>query len=121
VRRLDRGALTLALRMERDRSPDDARRTAEALAKGEAWEDLAKSAAYALQCASLRLKPWEAPPCHTRGEIPDPALYGSRPGEIKLRERMKRAGVSVWHPDPRTALAGAEGAAALRHSRDGAR
>jgi hypothetical protein len=63
-----------------------------------------------LQVRNLHLKPWEAPPCDSSdGASAD--RYGRRPGEIELRQRMKRAGVSVLHPDPLAALAAIERAA----------
>jgi hypothetical protein len=63
-----------------------------------------------LQTRSLRLRPWEAPPCDTRSGDPA-ALYGSRPGEVELLRRMTAAGVSRYHPSPLQALAAIERAA----------
>jgi hypothetical protein len=57
-------------------------------------------AAYAVQCASLRLKPWEAPPSCPWGN------YCS--GGIELRDRLLVAWLSVYEPDPTKALAEAE-------------
>ena len=71
----------------------------------EGFEAAGRFAACAAQCARLKLKPWEAPPAHTRGEIPDAAVYGSRPGEIELRDRLLAAGLSVFEPNPLKALA----------------
>jgi hypothetical protein len=62
-------------------------------------------AAYAAQCETLRLKPWQAPPSHVRATDPDPNVYGCRPAEIALRDRLVQAGLSVFEPDPLSALA----------------
>ena len=62
------------------------------------WREVAQFAAYCCQMDSLRLKPWEQPPCRPHVD----ALCGD--GSIKLRERMDAAGISPWHPSPMTAL-----------------
>jgi hypothetical protein len=67
-------------------------------------------AAALCQIKSLRLKPWEAAPVDTC-DGPPANCYGHRPAEIELRARMKRAGISVFHPDPLAALAAVERAA----------
>jgi hypothetical protein len=68
------------------------------------FESAGQFAAYVAQCESLRLKPWESPPATTCGSIPDPNLYGSRPAEITLRDRLVNSGLSCYEPDPSTAL-----------------
>jgi hypothetical protein len=55
------------------------------------------------QIKNLRLRPWECPPCDSSDGAPADC-YGRRPAELELRQRMKRAGVSVFHPDPMAAL-----------------
>jgi hypothetical protein len=71
----------------------------------EGFEAAGKFASYSCQCDMLQLKPWEAPPAHTRGTIPDPNVYGCRPGELALRDRLLAAGRSRYEPDPARALA----------------
>jgi hypothetical protein len=75
----------------------------------EGFEAAGEFAAYSAQCDTLRLRPWQAPPCHVRGTDPDPNVYGCRPGEIALRDRLLAAGLSLFEPDPLSALAGAQG------------
>jgi len=42
----------------------------------------------------------------THGPAPgDPNVYGARPGEIALRDRLLAAGLSRFEPDPLSALA----------------
>jgi hypothetical protein len=65
--------------------------------KNESWREVAEFAAYACQCDSLHLKPWEAPPCSIFDEERDPE--GAR-----LLHRMLDAGISMYHPDPLKAL-----------------
>jgi hypothetical protein len=68
----------------------------------EPWEEVGRFAAY----AALKLKPWQAPPCHTRGFTDQPSdTYGNRPTETKLRDDLLAAGLSVLEPDPEAALA----------------
>jgi hypothetical protein len=56
----------------------------------------------------LSLRPWECPPVETY-DVDDPSdCYGYRPNEVRLLQRMLRAGVSRFHPDPAKALAAAE-------------
>ena len=61
---------------------------------------------YHCQMRSLRLRPWQCPPCDANGEV-DPAEgdgYGNRPDEVGLRQRLTRAGLSVFEPDPMAAI-----------------
>jgi hypothetical protein len=71
------------------------------------WEQAALFAVGLCQVRALRLRPWEAPPCDSSDGAPADR-YGRRPSEIELRQRMKRAGVSVLHPDPLAELGAAE-------------
>lgn len=63
---------------------------------------MAEFAAYHCQIESLKLKPWEEPPCHCDGD-------GDKPGDELLR-KMFAAGISRYHPDSLAALAEAEAA-----------
>jgi len=80
------------------------------LASGQSWFDVAFFAALCVQSNALHLKPWQCPPCDSNNEI-DPSqgvLYGNRPDEVALLQRMLRAGISRFHPDPNAAFAEAE-------------
>lgn len=74
--------------------------------KSRTWEEGGEYAAYHCQMRSLRLRPWQCPPCDANGEV-DPAEgdgYGNRPDEGGLRQRLTRAGLSVFEPDPMAAI-----------------
>lgn len=58
---------------------------------------------YHRQMLTLRLKPWDAPPCCAERASGD---NGS--AAMRLLERMRKARVSKWHPDPLAAIAAAE-------------
>lgn len=60
------------------------------------WQEVAEFAAYHCQTRSMRLRPWDTPPCHANED-------GSSPAASFLR-KMLAAGVSRWHPDPLAAL-----------------
>jgi hypothetical protein len=80
------------------------------------WIEVATFAAGCAQGRALNLQPWEFPPCH----ISDIAsalnvvddLHGYR-AAAQLQQRMERAGVSRWHPDPARECDRAEGALAI--------
>jgi hypothetical protein len=71
----------------------------------EGFEEAGRTASYAAQCENLKLRPWQAPPCHCRATDSDPNTYGCRPEELALRNRLLAAGLSVYEPDPPAALA----------------
>jgi hypothetical protein len=65
------------------------------------WEEVAQFAAYDLQFDSLRLKPWQTPPCCVVDEN-EPRV--GEESAAKLLHRMLKAKISRWHPDPIAAL-----------------
>jgi hypothetical protein len=99
----DRDAFERAIAMMRQSSPMDAAQIDGKLAH-EGFESAGKFASYSMQCDTLRLRPWQSPPCTARGEYPADA-YGHRPAEIGLRDRLLAAGLSKYEPDPIAALA----------------
>jgi hypothetical protein len=102
---LDRDAFERAIEMMRQHSPREAARIDDKLQR-EGFDSAGKFASYCMQCDTLRLKPWEAPPMHAQGgDIIDPNVYGYRPGEVALHNRLKAAGLSLFDPDPLSALA----------------
>ncbi len=60
----------------------------------EDWRSVAEFCAYSCQVDALQLKPWQEPPCW------EPT---GGPGK-RLRDRMRAAGISKFHPDPLEAL-----------------
>jgi hypothetical protein len=62
---------------------------------------VAKSAAYACQVKALRLKTHESPPCHVNNPN---TLKKDERAAAKLLRRMRRHGVSEYHPDPMAAI-----------------
>jgi hypothetical protein len=101
---IDRDALSRALAIERERDPTKV----DGDLKQRPWEDVARSAAYACQLRTLRLKPFQAPPCEVSDVATDPPCYGHSPGEVALRRRMLAAGLSLFEPSPLEALERAE-------------
>jgi hypothetical protein len=69
--------------------------------KDESWIVVAEFAASHCQRRSLRLKPWELPPCDIYEYDPDSPAK-------QLLHRMLTAGVSCYHPDPIAACEAAE-------------
>jgi hypothetical protein len=101
---IDRDALSRALAIEHERNPAGIDNDL----KQRPWEDVARSAAYAVQLRTLRLKPWQALPCEASDAATDPPCYGHHPGEVALRRRLVAARLSLYEPDPITALEAAE-------------
>jgi len=100
--RIDRDALERALAMACRESPEQAARYEEML-RLKPWQEVCESAAYSMQLKTLRLKPWQCPPCDCRSD--EIGLgYGNSRGEVLLRRRMLKAGVSLYEPDPIAAL-----------------
>jgi len=61
-----------------------------------------------MQCRTLKLKCWMAPPCHCRSDVIDDSTYGHKRAEVELRRRMLAAGLSLFEPCPAEALAAVE-------------
>jgi hypothetical protein len=107
----DREALGRALKMARAESKQERERFDEMLSR-EGWREAAHAAAYACQCRTLKLRPWQAPPTDVHSDVVmNPPSYGHRPEEIALRRRMLALGLSLYEPDPICALEAAEAAA----------
>jgi hypothetical protein len=96
VKRIDRDAMRRAIDWMRAKSPDHAKEIEHKL-EHEGFEAAGEFAADAAQCANLKLKPWETPPCNIWG-------YNQSSG-IELRDRLLAAGLSIFEPDPIKALA----------------
>jgi hypothetical protein len=111
MRRVDREALTRALKKVRAQDPQRAQQI-DAKLKDEPWEQVARFAAYSCQCDSLRLKPWQSPPCWMTDVKPvdDPHRYGLF-AAWELRRKLTASGLSAFEPDPLAALDAIEQAA----------
>jgi len=96
----DLDALERALVAVCRRSPEDAARF-EGMLREKDWREVCETAAYSMQCRTLALKCWQAPPMHS-GDVAygATATYG--------RRRMLRLGISIYEPDPAAAIAKAE-------------
>ena len=109
MRKVDRDALERALVMAREESPSRAEQIAHKL-EHEPRQQVGQFAAYCCQCNTLRLKPWQPPPCSI-----DPSdirniiaagydgVRGSYAG-AKLLQKMLQNGLSEYEPDPIRAL-----------------
>jgi hypothetical protein len=77
------------------------------------WAEVARFAAICCQTRALRLAPYEMAPCQADRDPPGPpsrgsGWAGSYPQARALLDRMLKAGVSQWHPDPLAALEAAK-------------
>src|SRR5262245_2569884 len=61
---------------------------------GRTWLEVALSACFAWQTETLRLKPWESPPCTPRDDAAE-----------AFADELAEAGLSAFEPDPMAALA----------------
>lgn len=78
------------------------RQQIENMLKDDPWEMVGFFAAYSCQIESLKLHPWQEPPCCVNDpDDPEPGMEAS----AKLRGEMRDAGVSRWHPDPKAEIA----------------
>jgi hypothetical protein len=68
VKRIDRDAMRRAIDWMRAKSPDHAKEIEHKL-EHEGFEAAGEFAADAAQCANLKLKSWETPPCNIWGYI----------------------------------------------------
>jgi hypothetical protein len=106
--RNDRTALKLAL--ERCRAQGEGRsQQLDSMLEDRSWEEVATFAAYSCQCDSLRLRPWQDPPCcvDEDEELPAGDVGGKHEAQQLLRQ-MLALGISRWVPDPLVAIAEAE-------------
>ena len=111
MRRVDQEALRRAVRLTRADEVRDAQ-IARKLANGQPWESVAKFCAYHQQCSTLRLRPWQQPPCHSGDDEPvDRHPSDGRVAAWQLRARLLAAGLSQYEPDPIRALHEVEEAA----------
>ena len=92
----DLEALRLAFARSRASSKARARQLDEMLEE-RGWQEAAEFAAYGCQFRSLKLRPWQEPPCCV--EDPDEPRVGQEEA-AKLLRRMLRAKISRWHPSP---------------------
>jgi hypothetical protein len=101
----DLAALKLAIKMRRTFSALDAEQIDHMLAR-EDWFEVARFAAYSCQYRTLKLKPWQPPPCRVRAgdlEAQPGDVFGCREA-AELLQRMLALGISRWHPDPLKAI-----------------
>jgi hypothetical protein len=103
MNRHDRAALELALELARRDSTRAAQLDA-LLAEEQPWHEVAEFAAQCCQRVSLRLQPWQAPPCIADEQAP-PDSYSGNCSAVDLLRRMRELKVSHWHPHPLDAIA----------------
>ena len=98
----DRAALVLALTKCRAESRKRDRQITAMLLEPRPWQEVAEFAAYSTQMDSLKLKPWQLPPCEVE---PDDRQHRQA---AKLLREMLALGVSKYHPDPLAAIEAAK-------------
>jgi hypothetical protein len=104
--RADREAMAAAIELLR--ADPELRTQLEAMLQTQPWEQVGLFAVGLSQVRSLRLRPWEAPPCDTANVKQPSDCYGARPNEVALLRKLLALGISRYHPDPMQALAAAE-------------
>jgi hypothetical protein len=72
--------------------------------KEEGFEAAGRFAASCAQQRSLRLKPWQLPPCDVADGVSPYPYAGNTPAEVNLRKRMMVLGISLYVPDPAAAI-----------------
>ena len=97
---VDQAALALALEQMRRAEPERREQVGDKL-QSEGWRAAAEFAASVRQSETLRLRPWQSPPC----DVAEDATSPREVAPAELLRRMLAAGVSRWHPDPLAALA----------------
>jgi hypothetical protein len=108
----DIDALTRALETMRAVSEED-RAHYDAILKKRGWRETATRAAYNAQIKSLGLRPWQAVPFEAADEVDEAGGYGRTAEEVMTKQRMLAAGLSLFEPDPKSALQAAEEAASV--------
>jgi hypothetical protein len=91
--RKDRDALTRALAMAKTLDPAIAN-AVEAMLRTQSWQEAAECACFHAQVKSLKLRPWQAPPCNS-----DDAVDAAG-----TRRRLIALGLSIYEPDPLAAI-----------------
>lgn len=114
MRRKDKDALKRAIEMARTLDPAIAQavETKQTTSRQEGGE----YAAFHCQVRSLKLRRWQAPPLRSDDEV-DAAtagMYGGKPEEVALRQRMLVLGLSEFEPNPLEAIERAERAEATK-------
>ena len=93
--RNDRAALKLALEQARAEDPGRAQQI-HSMLEERAWTEVANFAASVCQNRTLKLQPWDLPPCDV-DEDDDSDINANA---VRLLRKMLAAGVSRYHPDP---------------------
>jgi hypothetical protein len=96
----DEAALELAMKVARDSSVQRAQQLDRMLAERPRLT-VAMFAAYTCQMASCRIKEWEVPPCHVNNPS---TVRKEEQDAAKMLRRMRRHGVSQFHPFPEDAI-----------------
>jgi hypothetical protein len=109
---IDRDAFRRAIEIVRANADEARREQIDDKLATEEWEEVGEFAAYAAQCASLKLKPWQSPPIWIRDlegalKLPPDDHRGER-NAAELLKRLLDSGLSRYEPDPLRALARTE-------------
>jgi hypothetical protein len=99
--KIDREALTRAMSIAM-RDPARAGQLTEMLTE-RPWERVAVFAAYCCQIESLRLRPFDEAPCHGYLREGDGSIT-RHPKAGRMADKLIELGLSVYEPEPATAL-----------------
>ena len=109
---IDRDALERALVACRAQSKARAEQIDHMLADpSRSWQEVARFASYSAQMDSLRLNPWQSPPCQAGLNDLKTQPPGDPRGKFEsaaLLQRLLEAGLSGYEPDPLAAITEAE-------------
>ncbi len=106
MKRVDREALERAIKLAREQDAGR-RQQIDGKLKSESWEAVGRFASYFCQSRSLKLRPWQWPPCWVTIDDQDDGLGGRKAAAMLLR-RLLDAGLSKFEPDPLNAISEAE-------------
>ena len=73
------------------------------LLRDRSWHEVAEYCSYSLQFDALELQLWQTPPALLYGETAD-TISPDDAAAFKILQRLKKAGISIFEPDPLAAL-----------------
>jgi len=106
MRKIDRDALELALQQTLAEKDQGRVEQVRSMLEGRTRLEVSQFCSFHRQIERVNLRPWELPPC--LGDYDGGRGNGRDEQAWALLKRMRRAGVSRWHPSPIAACEAAE-------------
>jgi hypothetical protein len=106
MRRSDRDAAALELALQQTLAEKNQGRVEQVqrMLKGRTRLEVSQFCSFHRQIEALKLRPWDLPPCLGDCDVGS----GRDEQAYRLLRRMRKAGVSRWHPSPLEAVEAAE-------------